>query len=633
MKKLCYLASLLMLVCLLPAHASRHNRYCYSDALLLRQTETIDRGLVAIAVGPTESYISWRLLPEDRNRTAFDVFKQQEDGSFVKINRKALRKGTNFTDTDYNAEQETTYRVIARKSNVSQDIFSDYTLAANTVGENFIRIPLQTLPGHTPGDCSIGDLDGDGQYEIIVKQEMRPRDNSGSGMTGQTKLEAYRLNGEFLWRIDLGKNIREGAHYTQFMVYDFDGDGCAEIICKTADGTVDGLGNVIGDAEADWRELNNPREGHILKGPEYLTVFKGLTGEALTTVPYVPARHSNLYPTEEELTAVWGDGKGNRSDRYLACVAYLDGQRPSVVMCRGYYTRSTLTAWNFRDGKLELLWMFDSDDPAHPENRAFRGQGNHNISVADVDGDGFDEIVYGNMVVDHDGTGMYSTGIGHADAMHLSDLDPDLPGLEVFNTQEPVGAYGMNFRSAGSKEILWNVPTDSVAVSKERKKQGPGRAVSFDIDPRYRGNECWVFGGGISGLYSCKGVKISDNTPRSCNFAVWWDADPQRELLDRNMVFKYNWQNDALDTLFVAENCTSNNGTKSTPALSADIFGDWREEVILRTRDNKELRIFTTPIPCDTRRTCLLFDPVYRLGIAWQNVTYNIPPHVSYYME
>ena len=712
--------------------------YNYADQLLPRQMESIDRGLVGCAVSETEAYLSWRLLATDAADVSFDLYKQQEDGSFVQLNKKPLKKGTNFTDTGYDASKAVTYQVVCHGETATEGCTGGncWTIPANSVGQNYISIPLQTLEGHTPGDCSVGDLDGDGRYEIVVKQEMSPRDNSGSGLTGETKLEAYRLDGTFLWRINLGKNIREGAHYTQFLVYDFDGDGKAEIVCKTADGTVDGLGEVIGDAKADWREqpeassarrgqaqspaprmdrqpgqpgmgrpdaprmgqrpdrrpsaqnaaeerearekmsywwrrmesytmsgqeapqavrdsfmadfrkydfagrMQREREqaprggGHILSGPEYLTIFEGATGKALQTIDYVPARYpGKIKPTKEELASVWGDGNGNRSDRYLACVAYLDGRHPSIVMCRGYYTRATLAAFDWDGQALKARWFFDSDDKEHPENRIYRGQGNHNLSVADVDGDGFDEIVYGNMVVDHDGSGLYSTRIGHADAMHVGDLDPERPGLEVFNSQEPVGDYGMNFRNAGTGEIYWNYPTDSAAVALERKRQGPGRAVAFDIDPRYPGSECWVYGGGISGLYNCKGEKISDRTPNSCNFAVWWDADPQRELLDRNTISKYNWEKDTVEVLFQARECVSNNGTKATPALSADLFGDWREEVMLRTRDNRELRIYFTDIPCDKRRVTLMHDPVYRLGIAWQNVAYNIPPHVSYYMQ
>ncbi len=286
----------------------------------------------------------------------------------------------------------------------------------------YLSIPLQTLPGHTPNDASVGDLDGDGEFEIVLKQEMRGRDNSQAGTTGESKLEAYTLDGRFLWRINLGKNIREGAHYTQFMVYDLDGDGKAEIVCKTADGTIDGTGTAIGDPGADHRNAS----GFILEGPEFLTVFEGATGKALATTGYIPPRGR---------AADWGDDRGNRVDRFLAAVAYLDGSRSSVIMCRGYYTRTVLAAWNWRDGKLTHVWTFDSDDGT-PGNRAYRGQGNHNLRVGDLDGDGRDEIVYGACVIDDNGKGRYTTGLGHGDAIHLSDIDPDRPGLEVFDIHE-----------------------------------------------------------------------------------------------------------------------------------------------------------------------------------------------------
>lgn len=642
---------LLLQALLFPCSDCRAASYSYQNQLLDRQMENLDRGLMVTAISEDQAFISWRLLMSDASDQTFELYKQDKNGKYQLIHKVQAHEGCNYIDPAYDASVDVHYWIKLPDSEQHQiEAGSRYCIKAGRAGLNYISIPLQTLPGHVPGDCSVGDLNGDGRYEIIVKQEMRPRDNSHDGFTGQTKLEAYTLDGEFLWRIDLGKNIREGAHYTQFIVYDLDGDGKAEIACKTADGTIDGQGKVLGDPEADWRspavtgpepfQANRDRRaqsyggGHILSGPEYLTIFDGATGAEIVSVPYEPPRHpATLFPDEQQLRAIWGDGKGNRSERYLACVAYLDGLRPSLVMCRGYYTRSVLAAWDYRDGKLSKRWVFDSHDPAHPEYRKYAGQGNHNLSVGDVDGDGFDEIVYGNMVVDHDGTGLYSTGIGHADAMHLGDLDPDRPGLEVFNSQEPVGDYGMNFRKAGSGEIYWNIPTDRAAVAKEQKPQGPGRVAAFDIDPRHRGAECWVFGGGISGLYNCKGEKISDRTPPSCNFAVWWDGDLQRELLDRNYVIKYHWEQDRFERIFVAENCLSNNGTKATPALSADLFGDWREEIMFRTIDNSELRIFSTQIPSPHRMVTLMQDPLYRLGVVWQNVGYNIPPHLSRFLE
>ncbi len=390
------------------------------------------------------------------------------------------------------------------------------------------------------------------------------------------------------------------------MVYDLDGDGKAEVACKTADGSVDGTGKVIGDARADYR---NSR-GSILEGPEFLTIFDGETGAELATADYIPPRGR---------VSDWGDDYGNRVDRFLACIAYVDGQRPSLVMCRGYYTRAVLAAWKWRDGKMSHVWTFDSDDGT-PGNRRYRGQGNHSLSVGDVDGDGKDEIVYGACAIDHNGKGLYSTGLGHGDAMHLSDIDPTRPGLEVFGIHEnPRHPNGANLRDAATGKVIWG-----------QQLRDPVRGLAMDIDPRHVGYECWA--NSSDGLYSCKGEKISDRKPRSCNMGVWWDGDVLREILDGTMIHKWDYTNNSTIRLLTAEGCASNNSSKSTPCLHADILGDWREEVIWRTRDNRELRVYTTTIPTDRRFCTLMHDPVYRLSVAWQNVAYNQPTQTGFYM-
>ena len=245
-----------------------------------------------------------------------------------------------------------------------------------------------------------------------------------------------------------------------------------------------------------------------------------------------------------------------------------------------------------------------------------------------MDEDGRDEIVYGAAVIDDNGHGLYSTGLGHGDALHVSDLDPERPGLEVFDIQERFDDAGANFRVAKTGELIWKKPSIQAGADGE----GPGRGLALDIDPRHRGYESWVRGAGVTGLWNAKGEKISDTTPGSCNFGVWWDGDLLRELLDRNTISKWDWTNNTETVLFKADCCMSNNGTKATPTLSADILGDWREEVIWRTTDNKELRIYTTVIPTKYRYYTLMHDPQYRLSIAWQNVAYNQPPHTGFYL-
>jgi rhamnogalacturonan endolyase len=583
-----------------------------------RQMEYLNRGLVCFRTDSTKAYISWRLLGTDNEKIAFDIYRTTGSAAAIKLNDQPIAESTQFTDSKVDFTKTNTYTIKPLKGSGKEEGGS-YALPANTAIRNYLRIPIKPIPGYSVGDGSVGDLDGDGQYEIIVKREMKPQDNSHAGITGQTKLEAYKLDGTFMWRIDLGKNIREGAHYTQFMVYDLDGDGRAEIACKTSDGTIDGTGKVIGDSTADHRD----GQGHIYKGPEYLTIFDGKTGAELATTNYIPGRYpGNQEPTAEEMNKTWGDNYYNRSERYLACIAYLDGVHPSLVMCRGYYTRATLAAWSWRGGKLTNQWLFDSDDNTSG-NRAYRGQGAHNLSVADVDNDGKDEIIYGACCIDDNGKGLYSTGLGHGDALHVSDLDPQHPGLEVWMGHESQSdVAGCEFRDAATGKLLWGFPSSGDV----------GRALAANIDPRHPGYECWAFGPGMSGLYDAKGNKISNKAPRTCNFTAYWDGDLQQELLDKNYVAKYNWTKDSLEILLQARECRWNNGTKSTPVVSADLFGDWREEIVWRTTDNSELRIYSTTIPTQHRLVTLMHDPVYRLGIAWQNVGYNQPPTTSYYI-
>jgi len=583
--------------------------------------ERLGRGLVAVPAGANRVFVSWRLLGTDPDGVAFNLYRIVGTAAPVRVNAAPLTEATSTTDSIY-VSAPVAYVVRAVVNGAELAPSERYVLRRDTP---YLSLKLRTPEGYTPNDGSVGDLDGDGEYELVVHQVGRGRDNSQRGVTTNPILEAYRLDGTFLWRIDLGRNVREGAHYTQFIVYDLDGDGRAEVACKTADGTVDGVGKVIGDSSADHRNAN----GFIAKGPEFLTVFDGRTGAALATTRFIPPRHPQTdAPTSEQQRAVWGDSNYNRMDRFLAGVAYLDGVHPSLIMTRGYYTRAVLTAWDWRGGKLSRRWTFDSD--SGPEsNRAYRGQGNHQLSVADVDGDGRDEIIFGAATIDDDGRGLYSTGLGHGDALHVSDLDPDRPGLEVFDIQERFDDAGANFRDARTGEVLWK----KASIKAGADGEGPGRGNSFDVDPRTRGAESWVAGAGLRGIWSAKGALISAKQPSAVNFGLWWDGDLLRELLDKNVVYKWNWTAERMDTLFVATGAASNNGTKSTPVLSGDILGDWREEVILRVADDpRELRIYTTTTPTRYRFTTLMHDPVYRLGIAWQNVAYNQPPHVSFYL-
>ena len=576
-----------------------------------RQMEYLDRGVYAVNQGNGKIFVSWRLLGTEPGDMAFNLYRST-DGKTIRLNKEPLTKGTNYTDESADTAKANTY--IVKPVLQGKELAADkgFTLPANA--PPYWPIPLQTPPGYTPNDVSVGDLDGDGEYEIILHQTGRAHDNSQGGITDPPIFQAYKLDGTLLWTINLGKNIRDGAHYTQFMVYDLDGDGRSEIAMKTADGTIDGKGNVIGDSTKDYRN----KDGRILDGPEFFTIFDGLTGAALATTNYIPARGN---------VGGWGgsggngrtDTYGNRVDRFLACVAYLDGVHPSVVMCRGYYGRTVLAAWDWRNHQLTSRWVFDSNDGSNP----FSGQGYHNLFVADVDNDGKDEIVYGSMVVDDNGRGLFSTGLRHGDAVHVSHLDPSNPDQLVWGIHElEDGAKGLGaaMYNARTGEIIWS----------DNKDKDVGRGLAADIDPRYPGYECW---GGAEGLKTVKGQQIGAS-PRSVNFRIWWDGDLLSELLDGTHIDKWDYSNAKLDNLFDARqyNCMSNNGTKANPALSADLLGDWREEVIYRTDDKKELRIFSTAIPTDYRLYTLMHNPQYRLSVAWQNVGYNQPPYTDYYL-
>lgn len=583
--------------------------------------EYLNRGVIAVRNGQ-QVIVSWRTLTTDAKGQTFDIYRNGN-----KLNREPLTKGGTFFVDNTPLQTSATYEVRGGSIN------GRYLLQANAP-DGYLTIPLQKpADGECPdgrqyrysaNDASVGDVDGDGQYEVILKWDpSNARDNAHDGYTGPTLFDCYRLDGTLLWRINLGRNIRSGAHYTPFIVYDLDGDGKAEMMVRTSDSTRDAKGNIIGDALADYRHKGPDRIGRILTGKEYITVFNGLTGEAMDSKPYIPERGD---------LKGWGDEKANRSDRMLAAVGYLDGKKASAIFCRGYYTRSVLAAWDWDGRELKSRWVFDTNDP---QWASYAGQGNHNLRVADVDGDGCDEITYGSMAVDHNGRGLYNTGMGHGDAIHLMAFDPKSRELQVWDCHEN-RRDGSDFRNARTGEVIFKVPS----------KSDVGRAMAADIDPNNPGVEMWS--ADSHGIRNLKGeiinaAKDADDPQHNnylmlggrwlpMNFGIWWDGDLLREMLDRGKVSKYNWENNTIDDVFTLPGIVFNNGTKSNPCLSADILGDWREEVIARTPDSSELRIFVSPIPTDYRINCLMEDIPYRLSVATQNVGYNQPSEPGFYL-
>ncbi|WFE36714.1 cellulose binding domain-containing protein [Micromonospora sp. WMMD975] len=565
-----------------------------------KQMEKLDRGLVSVRSG-SGNLVSWRLLGTETSGVSFNLYR-----GGTKVNGSPITGATSYLDNGASAGSAYTVRAVVNGAEQAA------SAPALQFANGYLDVPIQAPPGGTTpsgesysysaNDASVGDLDGDGRYEFVLKWDpSNAKDNSQSGYTGNVYVDAYTLTGTRLWRIDLGRNIRAGAHYTQFQVYDYDGDGDAEVAMKTADGSRSGTGQVIGSSSADYRNSS----GYVLAGPEYLTMFDGRTGAALSTVNYDPPRGT---------VSSWGDSYGNRVDRFLAGTAYLDGQRPSLIMARGYYTRAVIAAWDFRNGSLTKRWTFDSNSSG---NGAAAGQGNHQLSVADVDNDGRQEIVYGAATIDDNGRLLYSTGNGHGDALHVGDLDPSRSGLEVFKVDEDGSKPSSWMSDARTGQILWQTSPNG----------DNGRGVSGDVWAGSPGAESWS--SAADGLLNTRGQNVG-RKPSSANFLIWWDGDPVRELLDATKIDKYGTGGET--RLLTGSNVASNNGTKSTPALSGDILGDWREEVVWRTSDSSALRIYSTPVTTGLRLPTLMHDPQYRVAVAWQNTAYNQPPHPSFFL-
>lgn len=624
-----------------------------------RVMEKLDRGTVAVKTNDGV-YLSWRLLgTESLTNQAFDIYRDSE-----KIYTTGEHDATCYTDSKGTADNK--YTVVPKGEAIDKteavDVWTtNTTYKGRSVAYKDIafkvpdggKTPTDEEYTYTANDMSVGDLDGDGEYEYIVKWDpSNSKDNSVKGYTGNVYLDAYELDGTLLWRIDLGVNIRAGAHYTQYMVYDFDGDGKSEVILKTAPGSKDGEGNYVskagknitkGDDTKDYRNSSGLLVGED-GGPEYLTVFNGETGAAMQTVDFDPPR-SILTSSE------WGDSYANRSERYLAAVAYLDGVHPSVVMTRGYYTYVYAAAYTWDGTDLKEQWLstntpteanggtgctvkYADGTSKNNTNKTLYAQGAHSVSVADVDNDGYDEIIFGSAVLDHDGTVLTYDGRGHGDAEHVSDFDND-GKQEIFMAHEAgkhndkIIPYAVDIKRYNGDIMLQATQGDI------------GRGIMDNVDDEYAlssGNLSLFWSVAADGIYNQAGEKVGD-IPNSHgsnmeNFAVYWDGDLGRELLDGNKLVKYSIKSGTERIYYNSKNSTLpgsiNNSTKSNACLTADLFGDWREEIVLRYGDG--VRIYFSTIPTDYRLTTLMHDSQYRCAIAWQNVGYNQSPHTSYYI-
>ena len=600
------LAASLAIAATSAAAAPAANRLTADAASTEMVLEYLDRGISAINTG-SGMLVSWRYLANDDDNA---VYKLYRDGSLIYTSEAG--KSTCYLDTSGSASSKYRVDTLSGGSVVGSE---DCRMISNNA---YFDIPLTPPTSsdatYSPNDMSVGDVDGDGQYELFLKWDpSNSKDNSQKGKTDKVYIDCLRLDGTRLWRIDLGWNIRAGAHYTQFYVADFDLDGKCEMTCKTADGTVDGTGKRIG---TDTVYRNS--DGLIITGPEYYTLFDGETGAALDTVNFEVGRGT---------TTAWGKSsdKFNRVDRFWGTVAYLDGVHPCVVSGRGYYGRMTATAWAVENKKLKKLWIFDTGTST---SAAGYGCGNHNSMPVDVDGDGRQEIVTGASVIDDNGTLYYTTGQGHGDAMHVGDLDPTNPGFEAWIChEESSSGYGVSLLDLDQKKILYH----------QNGAGDTGRCCADNVWAGNPGAECWgnKLSDNSTPVVDTKGNVLSCRRP-AINFLSYWDGDLEREILDGYTdspatIAKMN-ENGTLTTILTTDGYYTCNTTKGTPCLSADIFGDWREELIVRAANHKSVRIYCTPYDTDYRITTLMHDPHYRMQVSSQQTAYNQPPHTSFFM-
>lgn len=640
------------------------------------QMENLGRGVVAVRTGEggRDIFVSWRYLSKDPTNICFNVYRDNE-----RITREPVEKGTWFLDKgawrgaaiEYEVrpvlsagEQKKQKGVSSPGSPVLQQKDKSAKFHELKRGCGMWKVPEDApigaidipiaepsedvLPdgsrhGHHANDCSCGDVDGDGEYEIFLKYESNAsRDNIG-GFTGCTWFYCLKMNGTCLWKINMGFNLNAGPHYQPFVVADFDGDGKAEMIVRTAPGTVDGTGCILTDAgvwvqpnkveflkpentilvcDANFKASDKAvgdyrRNCHPLETPEYLTVFDGKTGKALDTVKYDP-QFGNPW--------IWGDHAksiGNRSHRFLASTAYLDGVHPSAVMCRGYYNRSCLAAWDWDGHNLRERWFFDSETPRW-KGKGYSCQGFHNLRVCDVDFDGKDEIVYGSMVVDDNGEGLYTTRMGHGDQIHIVQSTPNHVGLQVWTCHEHSGD-GVVLRDARTGKMIFREP----------RRADVGNCLAADADPFSPGVEFFAAASIGAFDYTGRWLGIARNKGmyyQTLRFAIWWLGDMSHSLLPgSDGVYDYSVRYRGTGLRQKFEDCEANSASKGNPCLVADIFGDWREEVLYRRKDGKAIRMYVSTFPTDYRFWSLMEDPCYRNSVAAENAGYNVCPEPSFY--
>lgn len=619
------------------------------------------------ASGISSALISWRLLLTDPANTAFDIYKSEDGGGEVKLNEEAITNATCWTDANINPEKTNYYRVTLTGQT---ETLCDYTFTPQMASKFYWEIVLNAnVPDasltYSPDDIQVGDLDGDGELEIVVKREPYDGANQGGWRNGTTLLEAYKMDGTFLWQIDLGINIRSGSHYTSYILYDFDGDGLCEIAFRSSEGTKFGNGKLITDANGavnDYRIRDTNGVGWysgaslyttcglIMEGPEYISICRGYDGCEITRIANIPRgkEDESKVSRAQYWDSYWGDDYGNRMDRYFIGVAYLDGipdevtgtrkTNPSLIVSRGIYKNWQVWALDLKGNKLETRWKFDTAD--HDDK--WKGMCSHCFRVADLDGDGKDEILYGSAAIDDDGSELWCTGNGHGDCLYVGKFIKNRSGLQIVASFEEPSNY--NGQGHGYACQVIDARDGSLITGHGAgSTEDVGRCIVADVDPDSPDFE--YYSSLQSGMYSCSGGLVSTDYPKGIgsgvmyNVAIYWSGQPTREMYDRACVVSYKQNPDVNKTnknrlvYFGAYGSSDgNHSTKYNPCYYGDFLGDYREEVILGSEDGKSLYIFSTNHPTEFRLPHLMTDHNYDMSQAMQNMGYNQGTNLGYYV-
>lgn len=615
--------------------------------------------------------VSWRLLQSDPSNVAFDIYKSVDGGQEVKLNDEALLNSTCFLDENIDATKANHYR-ITLSGNTETICECDFTpeMAQTyyrkiTLNANPSTIELPENGYYVADDVQVGELDGDGEMEIVIKREPYDGANQGGWHSGTTLLEAYKLDGTFLWRIDLGVNIRSGSHYTSYILYDFDGDGLCEIAFRSSEGTQFADGKIITGADGkvhDYRirDLNGtgwasgaglPTTcGLIFEGPEYISICRGYDGREIARTDNIPrGGDGSKVERAEYWGEYWGDDYGNRMDRFFIGAAYLDGvpdpttgvrtSNPSLIVTRGVYKNWQVWAFDLKGAELENRWKFDTKD--HDEK--WLAMCSHAFRVADLDNDGKDEILYGSAAIDDNGNELWCTGNGHGDCLHVGKFIKDRDGLQIVASFEEENTYAEQGLGYGCQVI--DARDGSLISAHGAGMRGDvGRCIVADVDPESPNMEYWSSMN--SGMYNCGGptdVPVSSDMPKGIgggtmyNGAIWWTGELTRELFDRALILSYKSNPRTNKNRIVNFNTgygsnQGNHDTKYNPCYYGDFLGDWREEIIYGSEDNTAIYIFSTNYPTEHRFPHLMTDHTYDMSQSMQNIGYNQPTHLGYYI-